>query len=70
MDAAEGLVTLIIVAAGLIAGSLNGGNDRPDCGDAVKDQAVCEQVVARAGEVDHVPVGPRNDEQRDRARGQ
>ena len=43
------------------------GGSRSDCGDYVKDEQVCEQVVSQANEVDTVPEGH---EQRDRARGQ
>lgn len=69
MDNAIGAVLAIgifAVVSGIEAIAGLGSPDKPDCGDAVASQEVCEEVVARANEVGTVPEGH---EQRDRARG-
>ena len=67
MDLIDALFLFIFVPLTLLGGMTETeGDRRPDCGDAVASQEVCEQVVARAGEVGTVP---ETHEQRDRARG-
>ena len=64
----DNLVGVVVFAGGLVvaAGIEVAGGPRNDCGDYAKDEAVCEQVVARSNEVGTVPEGH---EQRERARG-
>ena len=68
MNAFEAVMVFVAVPLVLLGGLWGepGEPGRPDCGDNVASQEVCEEVVARANEVGTVP---EKHEQRDRARG-
>ena len=58
-------ITLFVVLLSVFGPGEDGNKD--DCGGYAANEEVCEQVLARAGEVGTVPAGH---EQRERARGE